>query len=73
MILGEESAIFVENGQLGEGNANWVLNETRVLDFHKLDEVGDTDGLDVATHAVLDEQRATDIKTDLEELQSLYY
>lgn len=70
MIFGEETAIFVEDGQFGEGDAERVLDEARVLDLHKLDDVGDADRLDMATNAVLDEQTATDVETDDEELRS---
>lgn len=68
-MFGEETAILVEDGQLGEGDAEWVLDDSRVLDLQEFDEVGSADCLDVTTHTMLDEQRAADVETNLEELR----
>lgn len=70
-MLGEQTAVLVENGEFDHGDAERVLDDESVLNLHELDEVGDADCFDVAAHAVLDEQRITDVQTDLEKLRSL--
>lgn len=71
VMLGEESTVLVEDEEFNHDDAERVLDDECVLDLHELDKVGDADYFDMAAHAVLDEQRTTDVQTDLEKLQSL--
>ena len=55
MILGEESAIFVENGQLGEEHTERVLDDAGVLDLQNLGEIREADILDGTTNAMFND------------------
>jgi hypothetical protein len=54
-MVGKEAAILVENGELGEENAERVLDDASVLDLQNLREIRGADFLDGATNAMFND------------------
>lgn len=54
-MVREETAVLVENGELGEENTEWVLDDTSVLDLQNLSEIGGADFLHGATNAMFND------------------
>jgi hypothetical protein len=54
-VVGEEAAILVENGELGEEDAERVLDDTSVLDLQDLSQISGADFLDGATNAMFND------------------
>jgi hypothetical protein len=54
-MVGEEAAILVENRELGEENAERVLDDTSVLDLQDLLEIRGADFLDGTTNAMFND------------------
>jgi hypothetical protein len=54
-VVGEEAAILVENGELGEEDAERVLDDTSVLDLQNLSQISGADFLDGATNAMFND------------------
>jgi hypothetical protein len=55
VVAGKETAILIENGELGEEDAERVLYSTGVLDLQNLGEIRGTDFLGGTTNAMLDD------------------
>jgi hypothetical protein len=55
VMVREETAILVENGQLGEEDTERVLDNTSVLDLQNLGEIGGADFLHGATNAMFND------------------
>jgi hypothetical protein len=54
-VVGEEAAVLIENGELGEENAERVLDDASVLDLQNLREIRGADFLDGATNAMFND------------------
>jgi hypothetical protein len=54
-VVGKEAAILVENGELGEENAERVLDDASVLDLQNLSQISGADFLDGATNAMFND------------------
>lgn len=55
MVVGKETAILVKNGELGEEDAERILDGTGVLDLQNFGEIRGADFLGGATNAMLDD------------------
>jgi hypothetical protein len=54
-VVGKEAAILVENGELGEENAERVLDDASVLDLQNLSQISGADFLDGTTNAMFND------------------
>jgi hypothetical protein len=55
VVVREETAVLIENGELGKENTERVLDNTSVLDLQNLGEIGGADFLHGATNAMFND------------------